>query len=200
MKKEPLRKIPLLAALSPGSPDFLPGLPGGISQDLPMSDILDIKSSVIFPEEPSYWPWICGAAAIFFLGILLFWWWHRRKKHALFEKFDPAEEARTRLKNLQEGKDQTLSEKYHELALILRLALEASLLPGAREKTLEEIWHSLPRFGPKLSDKERRELECFLRRLGEVQFGKDLPSENELEQHLELITELVNRNFSKEDS
>ncbi len=201
MKLRSFPKLPctpsLLGALSPDV--FLKGLPeelSGISpQEPPMTDILDIKTSVPLPQEFSLLPWILGGVALILGGSLLFWWFCR-KRPRISEERNLREQALERLELLREKEDSPLRERYFELALVLRLALEGSFLPKAREKTLEELRQAC---GEAPEDIPlQKDLLDLLKRLGEVQFGGLSSSEEEFSRHLLLLEELTQHAFFRE--
>ena len=186
MRLRTWRKIPLLRGLSPD-----------ISPDIPMTDILDIKPSIALPEDPSLFPWILGGAGGLLLGFLLLWWFFCKRTHPSPGE-NLREEARQRLKFLGEERGIPLRERYFELALVLRLALEDSLFPKAREKTLEELrlfLEDLPEATPL-----KRDMHLLLRRLGEIQFGAAPSSEEEFSRHVLLVEQMVDRNFFQENA
>ncbi len=185
MRLRAWRKLSLLGALS-----------ADLSRDLPMTDILDIKPSIDLPKDPFLLPWILGGAGVLLLGSLLLGWFFRKRSHPSPEE-DLREEARRRLKLLEEEREIPLRERYFELALVLRLALEGSLFPKAREKTLEELrllLEDLPDTIPL-----KRDTHLLLRRLGEIQFGAAPSSEEEFSRHLLLVEQLVEHDFFQEN-
>lgn len=186
MRLRTWRKISLLGALS-----------ADLSPDLPITDILDIKPSVDLPEDPSLLPWIIGGAGALLLGSLLLWWFFRKRSRPSPEE-DLREEARRRLKRLGEEREAPLRERYFELALVLRLALEDSLFPKAREKTLEELHFLLEDLPNPMPLK--RDIHLLLRRLGEIQFGAVPSSEEEFSRHLLLVEQLVEHSFFQKNA
>jgi hypothetical protein len=131
------------------------------------------------------------------MGSLLLWWLLRRRSRPSPEE-DLREEALQRLKLLGEESEISLRERYFELALALRLALEDSLFPKAREKTLEELrllLEDLPETLPL-----KRDLQLLLQRLGEIQFGAAPSSSEEFFRHRLLVEQLVERNFFQESA
>jgi len=206
MKLRSFLKLPctpsLLGALSPDlSPDvFLKGLPeelsGISSQEPPMTDILDIKASIPLPQQdPSLLPWILGGVALVLGGSLLLWWLCRKPSRTSGEE-NLREQALERLELLRKKEDLPLRERYFELALVLRLALEGSFLPKAREKTLEELrqaFEETPEAIPLQKD-----LLDLLKRLGEVQFSGRSSSEEEFSRHLLLLEEMTRHAFFRE--
>jgi hypothetical protein len=202
MKPRSFPKLPctlsLLGALSPDV--FLKGLPeelsGISSQEPPMTDILNIKASIPLPQQdPSLLPWILGGVALILGGSLLLWWIFR-KRSRISEERNLREQALERLELLREKGDIPLRERYFELALVLRLALEGSFLPKAREKTLEELRQAC---GEAPEDIPlQKDLLDLLKRLGEVQFGGLSSSEEEFSRHLLLLEELTKHAFFRE--
>ena len=182
----PREKLPLLGALSPDT------LPPALSGDLPMTDILDIKPSIPLEGTLLLLPWVAGTIALLLLAALVLWR-YLRKKRFLPEAPDPGKEAETRLRQLMQAEKMPLRERYFEVALILRLGLEARLLRGAREKTLEEIRAGLQNLpeAPEMVE----ELFPLLRRLGEVQFHNRIPSEEEFYRHAALLEKLLSPGF-----
>ena len=136
----------------------------------PMTDILDIKSPLVFSLPWEWWIWALIALGVILIALAVWWFMKRRKDKTTPEPVIPPDQAANEaLAGLEKKTDLTSREYGFEISAILRAYLEGRFVFPALEMTTEELSPCLARLG--LNSAMASRVRAFLKETDMAKFA-----------------------------